>query len=117
MALSMEKTRSVAAELGVTAKTIRAASAHAGNLLPLTFYQLSTPSVKAWLSLRTPSGRSWRLLDLLPLDADFFFVQEEVACRSQLYEQCVDLIDLVPHLGANGEALQRVATPLEDRRG
>ena len=51
MALSMEKTRSAAAELGVKAKTIRAASAHAGNLLPWTFHQWSTPSVKAWLSL------------------------------------------------------------------
>ncbi len=52
MALSMEETRSAATEVGVKAKTIRAASAHAaGNLLQWTFHQLSTPSVKAWLSL------------------------------------------------------------------
>ena len=52
MALSMEKTRSAAAEVGVKAKTIRAAAAHAaGNLLPWTFHLWSTLSVKAWLSL------------------------------------------------------------------
>jgi hypothetical protein len=52
MALSMEKTRSAATVGGVKAKTIRAASAYAaGNLLPWTFHQLSTLSVKAWLSL------------------------------------------------------------------
>ncbi len=52
MALSMEKTLSAAAEVGVKAKTIRAASAHAAeNLLPWTFHQWSTPSVKALLSL------------------------------------------------------------------
>ena len=36
MRLSSAKTRSHEAELGDSANTLRAASAHAGNLLPLT---------------------------------------------------------------------------------
>jgi hypothetical protein len=51
MALSMEKTRLAPAELHVKARMICAAWAYAGNLLPLTLLQCSTPSVKAWLSL------------------------------------------------------------------
>ena len=39
MYLSIENTRSAAAEFGVNAKTIWAAPAHAGNLEPLTFHQ------------------------------------------------------------------------------
>ncbi len=52
MALSMEKTRSAAAEVGVKAKTIHAVSALAAkNLLQWTFHQWSTPPVTAWFSL------------------------------------------------------------------
>eukprot|EP00966_Prymnesium_polylepis_P200166 4638713-Prymnesium_polylepis.1 len=48
--LSREKTRSAAAEFGVNDKTIRAASAHVGNLVPLLAHQPSTPSVNAFVS-------------------------------------------------------------------
>ena len=47
----MENTRSAAAELGVKAKMICAASAHAGNLEPFVAHHLSTCSVNEWSSL------------------------------------------------------------------
>ena len=48
--LSSENTRSAAAELGVNEKTIRAASAHVGNLVPWVAHQPSTFSVNAFVS-------------------------------------------------------------------
>ena len=49
--LSNEKTRSAAAEFGVKEKTIRAAAAQVGNLLPLLAHQARTDVVNAAMSL------------------------------------------------------------------